>query len=620
MSQETHTSSPIDELRRVELDARRTTSLDYLRSSFDRVQAMRRLHPDDFDLQVLIAEVQDRIIERARQLREEPMPSRAAVLMSDNPGRLAVDSHPPKNAELPPELAETPETTDAPPGVERVDIKTWQRAIWIGLFFCVIVLSAFWYLIMTARRLYFTPSENGTQAVASQNAGGKATPLQNASVQTSQPTKPTVRLYTDLVPGTVSIDGNPPQDLKDGELQLDNLDPGRHSMKVVGQSGSAEFSFDVTEKDAPKIVGLPSANNVMAVLVSAQDGKARLVTNADASEVSLDGKSAGQVGADGLTMDDLGTTDHDLEVVQDKDHQRFVLTYTPAPALTVYVKSDPNAGTVVVIAGEDDVQVSINDKVYRRKTDRGQIRIPNLRVGEYVISVHKQGFIDPPPQTVDVRKAEETRVAFHMQAVPEIATLQIKGALPGTMVYVDRNLAAAIGADGGATISNVKPGDHVIELSRDQAQSRRYQRTFHTGDVVTLSGPDVMLEKVVVENKPPPVPAPTAPATAPAADSGSNGMQIEGEQVRKGGGFVAYHIPKVPGRYEFMAQVRKGGFLKRGKLQFYAGFHDDDNYVLFTLDGKHAIVKEVIDGKSRELKKMPFSSDLNDWTQVQVSV
>ena len=306
------------------------------------------------------------------------------------------------------------------------------------------------------------------------------------------------------MPGTVSIDGNPPQDLKDGELQLDNLDPGRHSIKVVGQSGSAEFSFDVTEKDAPKVVGLPSANNVMAVLVSAQDGKARLVTNADASEVSLDGKSAGQVGADGLTMDDLGTTDHDLEVVQDKDHQRFVLTYTPAPALTVYVKSDPNAGTVVVIAGEDDVRGFINDKVYRRKTDRGQIRIPNLRVGEYVISVHKQGFIDPPPQTVDVRKAEETRVAFHMQAVPEIATLQIKGALPGTMVYVDRNLAAAIGADGGATISNVKPGDHVIELSRDQAQSKRYQRTFHTGDVVTLSGPDVMLEKVVVENKPPP--------------------------------------------------------------------------------------------------------------------
>ena len=96
-------------------------------------------------------------------------------------------------------------------------------------------------------------------------------------------------------------------------------------------------------------------------------------------------------------------------------------------------------------------------------------------------------------------------------------------------------------------------------------------------------------------------------------------MQIEGEQVRRGGGFVAYHVPKVPGRYEFMAQVRKAGFLKHGKLQFYAGYQDSDNYVLFTLDGKHAIVKEVVDGKSTE-RKAPFNSDLNDWVQVQVSV
>ncbi|HEX4229121.1 MAG TPA: hypothetical protein VHZ07_10650 [Bryobacteraceae bacterium] len=615
-SQEIFTSS-LDELRRIELDARRTTSLDYLRASFERVQVLRRLHPDDFDLQLFIAEVQEHIIDRARELRAEPLAPRASVLMTDNPPRLVPNPPAAKNGTEPPAPVERSEAMEPPPGVERVDMKTWQRAIWIGLFFCVIVLSAFWYLIMTARRLYFMPSDTTAQTSAPQNSGSKGTAQNASSPATLVPSKPTVRLYTDLVPGTVSIDGNTPQDLKDGELQLDNLEPGRHSMKVVGQSGNAEFSFDVTGKDAPKVVGSPSANNVMAVLVSAQDGKARLVTNADASEVSLDGKPAGQVGTDGLTMDNLGTADHDLEVIEDKDRQRFVLTYTPAPALTVYVKSDPNAGTVVVVAGEDGAEVFINDKLYRRQTDRGQIRIPNLRVGDYVIRVHKQGFIDPPPQTVDVRKAEESRVAFHMQPVPEIATLQIKGALAGTMVYVDRDLAAAIGADGGATISNVKPGDHVIELRRDQALTKRFQRSFHTGEVVTLSGPDVTLDKVVAENKPSPPPPPAPVVTPPTADT--NSMQIDGEQVRRGGGFVAYHIPKVPGRYEFMAQVRKAGFLKRGKLQFYAGYQDRDNYVLFTLDGKHAVIKQVVDGKSTE-RKTPFSGDPSDWLQVQMSV
>jgi hypothetical protein len=187
------------------------------------------------------------------------------------------------------------------------------------------------------------------------------------------------------------------------------------------------------------------------------------------------------------------------------------------------------------------------------------------------------------------------------------------------MVYVDRDLAAAIGADGGATISNVKPGEHVIELRRDQALTKRFPRSFRMGDVVTLSGPDVTLDRVVVENQPEPALPPEPTAKAPLAEAGANGMQIDGEQVRRGGGFVAYHIPRVPGHYEFMAQVRKGGFLKHGKLQFYAGYQDEDNYVLFTLDGKHVTVKQVRDGKSTE-RKTPFTSDLNDWVQVQMSV
>jgi hypothetical protein len=318
-----------------------------------------------------------------------------------------------------------------------------------------------------------------------------------------------------------------------------------------------------------------------------------------------------------LVLDNLGTADHDLQVTQGKDRQRFVLTYTPAPTLTAYIKSDPNAGTVVIAAGQDGAEVYINGKLYRRKTDRGQIRIPNLNVGEYTIRVHKQGFIDPPPETVQIKKAEETPVEFHLQPLPEIATLQVKGALLGTMVYLDNELAAAIGADGVANISNVKPGDHIVELRRDQALPKRFERTFHAGDVAVLSGPDVTLDKAVVENKP--ASAPPAESVANSALS-NNSMQIEGQQIRKGGGFVPYHIPRIPGHYTFTAQVRKGGLFKHGKLQWYAGYHDNQNYVLFTLDGKHAIVREVRDGKTIELNRIPFSSDSNEWVQVDLAV
>jgi hypothetical protein len=97
-------------------------------------------------------------------------------------------------------------------------------------------------------------------------------------------------------------------------------------------------------------------------------------------------------------------------------------------------------------------------------------------------------------------------------------------------------------------------------------------------------------------------------------------MEIEGQQVRKGGGFVPYHVPRVPGHYSFSGQARKGGFLKREKLQWYAGFQDNENYILFTVDGKHAIVREVQDGKSHEVSRVPFSDDLDKWVQVDMAV
>ncbi|MGI8960376.1 MAG: PEGA domain-containing protein [Bryobacteraceae bacterium] len=608
MDSSQYTYPALDELKYIQFETRQSRSLDDLRLYFERVQNLRRSHTDDFDLQVFIAEIQEQIIDRARLLREESAP----LLVSE--GSPAASDRLPSPARH----EERTSPAEVPAEVHRLDAKSWQRSIYLALFLTFIVCAAAFYVIQAARKLNFPPEGVGAPQSSDATANGKNASTQTAANAPAASTKPTVRLYTDLVPGTVSIDGNAPQDLKDGELVLDNLDPGQHSLKISGRSGEAAFSYDVAEKLTPRVVGLPSASNTMAVLVSTHDGTARLVTNAEDSDVLLDGKPAGRVGPEGLALDNLGTTDHELQVTQGKDRQRFVLTYTQAPTLTAYIKSDPNAGTVVIIAGQDGADVYINGKLYRRKTEHGQIRIPNLNVGEYNVRVHKQGFIDPPPATVQIKKAEETAAEFHLQPVPEIATLEVKGALPGTMVYVDNELAAAIGADGLVNISNVKPGDHTVELRRDQALSKRFERTFHAGDVAVLSGPDVTLDKVVVENKP--VPAPPAAEPIPDPALSNNSMQVDGQQIRKGGGFVPYHIPQVPGHYTFTAQVRKGGLFKHGKLQWYAAYEDNDNYVLFTLDGKHGTVREVRDGKATELNRISFSSDSNDWVQVDLAV
>ncbi len=588
----------LTELDQIRNEIARARSVEELRPYFDRLKVFRLAYSEDFDGLLAVTDTQELLFQRARELRSGNHPFEAPPApLQPTPLRTSSDA-----AEIPPEM-------------ERLDAKNWQRAIYIGLFFALILFAAFFYLIQTARRLNLdpAPATASTAAVPAKNT--VAQPV----VQTA-PDKPAVRLYTDLIPGSVTVDDNAAQDLKDGEMTFTALTPGQHKITVTGRTGTAQFSYDVNDQGAPTIASEPTATNAMAVLVETHDGQARLLTNVRDSDVSLDGNPAGQSSETGLSLNNLGKEDHLLLVTEGKDRQRFVLTHTDAPTLTVYVKSDPNAGTVVLVTKVDGAEVYINDNLYRRQTQSGQLRIP-LNAGQYTIRVHKTGFIDPPPATVQVKKAEETAVNIPMELTPQIATLQIKGALPGTMVYVDRDYAATANADGFAAVPNVKPGVHNIDLRRDQALPKQFQRTFKTGDSVVLSGPDVMLERAVVDSSTP-APPPSKAATANSAPNATQNysMEMDGQQVRKGGGFVAYHVPHVSGHYSFAGQARLGGILKHGKLQWYAGYQDPENYVLFSVDGKHATVHEVQNGKTTEINRIPFDADSNTWVQVDLAI
>jgi hypothetical protein len=68
-------------------------------------------------------------------------------------------------------------------------------------------------------------------------------------------------------------------------------------------------------------------------------------------------------------------------------------------------------------------------------------------------------------------------------------------------------------------------------------------------------------------------------------------------------------------------QLRKGGgFLKSKRVQWFAGYRDTKNYLLFQVDGKHFTVRQIIDGKSEELQKVPYAIDPEGFVQVDLSV
>jgi hypothetical protein len=637
------TNSTRESLRKIRQETRQTRSLETLRQNFEILQSIRRNSMDDFDLQVMIGDIHQEIVDRARYLRGdtppptttqddhsvifhakpsdrrflEPVSAPLPVAPADpSVGPLTTNNPPPRALVPQLEPIPTPTRSDAaeiPPEVTRIDPVSWKRTLWLAAFLAAIVLAVIVSLIQFARKANF-PEENQTQteqpAKAATTASAATTPVS---------VSPTLRLYTDLTAGTATIDNETPRSLVDGELNLDNLPAGQHSMKVTSAGGSASFQFEITGKNAPKVIGSPQATNALLVLVSQQDGHGQLVTTAGPSEILLDGKAAGETSTAGLELVGLGSTDHDLQLVHDRDRQRFVMTYTPAPVLTVYVKSDPNTGILQVVTGQDNVEVYIEDVVFRRRTDHGQVRV-SIRAGHYPIRVHKDGFVDPPVQWVDVKKADVAQVRFELAPVNAIATLQIHGAMPGTTAYVDHDFVAAVGADGAAKVSNIKPGDHTIELRHDLAVTKRLQRTFHTGETVTLTGADVTLEKTVADAGKPSSGVVVVPVGSSTSETTTNETQPENTRVQIGGGFIPYGTPKSAGHYSFRTQGHVGGILKKSKLQWYAGFQDRDNYVLFTLDGKHAEVREMRNGKNILWNRVPCNVDSSTWVQVDMAV
>ena len=599
-------AASLDELKRIRDEIRQSGSLSDLRSSFERVGELRRIYSDNFDLQLIATETQDEIIARARELRggSNAFPARNS------------SNNIPAAAGLEPISEETGEVED-PLAAEEVPVghRGWRRATYVALVFIAAIGGVFIYLVQTARRINLTPT---TVQTAPSAANAPLTPVADAE----PPAKPSVRLYTDLIPGTVSVDDGDPQDLKDGELVLDQLEPGRHSVKLSGRSGSAEFSFEVPEHGAPHIVPPIVANNALAVAVSAEDGKGQLLSSAPQLGVDLDGKPDGQAGADGLALDGLGSTDHEVQVSQGNDKQRFVLTYTKAPALTVFVKSDLNAGFVTIKTGQDDATVFIDDKPYRRKTDHGLIRLP-LRVGTHSIRVHKDGFIDPPPQSVDMEKGQDAELSFALTPAQSLASLSVQGAVPGTAILVDNAPAGVVGAQGTASVKDVKPGMHLVELKLEGATPKKLERNFEAGGTVNLTASDSFLERVAADKKaeePPAAVAASQPTPSAAPNTPATPVDIPGEQVRRGGGFVHYNTPKRTGNYSFEAHSKIGGFLRHDKLQWYAGYQNSENYVMFSVDGKHATVREMRDGKAAEVHRIPFDANSDQWVQVDMSV
>ncbi|MGA3018120.1 MAG: PEGA domain-containing protein [Bryobacteraceae bacterium] len=451
----------------------------------------------------------------------------------------------------PPAPAVTPENPPQPPTESPVrpplpqrPTPNWNRAVLIGLIAGVLVamICIFWAVRETRKRyannaarnraavevdIATTPAGASVRVRAEQSAAGvnAATCTSNCKLAlapgtyqvsasldgfepaagavtvkarqpaavslTLQPQAQSFRLLTDLGQGKVAVDDRPSVDLQEGQLVIDKVAPGAHTVKVTAQNGDASFSFEIANARLPAVAGPVNARNMIAVLVASFGKQARVVTNQGPWKLAVNGQPQSDAGPAGADLTSFQPGVNEIVVGEGRDQRNMSESFGAAPMLTAFLKTDVNAGTLIVSAGQDDVRVFLNDKEYRRPTQRGQLRIQTL--GKVTVRVAKSGFQDEPAQTVEVKKGAEVRLQFDLKPQPQFASLEIHGALAGAEVLLDQKSAGTVQPDGEFSLGAIQPGDHAIELRRDRYLPRRLQRSFRAGQAVVLAAADVVL-------------------------------------------------------------------------------------------------------------------------------
>jgi len=469
---------------------------------------------------------------------------------------------------------------------------------------------------ITASLPGYEPGANGV-TVPVPAPGAPAAPL--AVNLTLEPSPQPMRILAEGIDGgLVTVDDQPAGAVQDGQFVIDNVAPGQHTVKIAAKGAEASFSFETAAARVPNITGA-TAKNLLAIVVASFGTTARVATSAGPLKLTLNGQPQGDVSPGGVDLQGFQPGSAEIAVGEGPNQKTLQDTFASAPALTVFLRSDKPAppapgdlGTLLVVTGEDDVRVFVNNKEQKKHTARGQLSIPSPP-GKASVRVFKDGFTTPATQNVDVQKGASARVEFQLSKIdtgagakpaPITPPPPVPGAVNGT-VHVTRS-------PGGATITYKRDSEaQPHQLSGNQVDLPPGSYVFtskapgfadRTLPVQVTAGNQIVVDLTLASAKAVVAAGPRAGGMADWEDP--SGWTRDGESwVHKGGNFVPYKLP-AKGTYEFTVQLLKGGGLFRGgHIRWYVDFVDAKNYGLFEIDKKTFWAKEVTNGKSKDREK-----------------
>jgi hypothetical protein len=301
-----------------------------------------------------------------------------------------------------------------------------------------------------------------------------------------------LRLSSDLKSGGVSVDGQPPVDLQDGNFTSEAIPlSADHTFSLI-QAGkeSLNFTFRAEPGGIVALAAPLKAKDVNAVVIANLAGQARVFATDGSLKAGLKDQPTQPIPADGLALDRvMGNTELTLD--DGKSPRTIPLEASNAPTLTIRLANDPNQGTVEVEVRVPGATVSVDGR--KSRTLRAGPNSLGMAPGTHTLRFTKDGY-DPLEAKVDLAKGEVRRLpAFDLKPAVRTGSLMIDGATRDAEVLIDGNSRGTIGADGSFKVDDLSPETHAIVLRKAEFEDKQISRAFTVGQTTHIAGSDAQL-------------------------------------------------------------------------------------------------------------------------------
>jgi len=429
-----------------------------------------------------------------------------------------------------------------------------------------------------------------------------------------------LEISTDLKNGQVALDGVSAGELLDGQLTLETVMPGKHSLSLASRHSRVTVGFEYSPGSPPVFAPPVVSEDLNVVLVSAGGNRGRLWASAAPVKAFLNGQPAGDLVPEGLDLPNLPRAVADLALGEgDKALKRSI--DPRVPGIQAFVTSGANVGTLAVqVSGAEHVEVSVDGSKLGTTRKNGWF-YKNLPPGDHEIEVSKPGFMDVTPQRVTIQKGAATTVPFAMVLVPESTPVVSQPVEPPPEPTVQGSLRVDL-SPANATVTYTLAGEtgpHEFHTSYVRLPQGSYIVTARApGFVEKTETVRVMagtLATVTLHLSP--VAAPVSAVHQMNAVDWDKPWAKEGDWfVRDQPGPVIYRITPVSGTFRFTLRPKDSAApWANPQVQWMLNYKDSANYVLFEIDKKSYSRTVFVDGAKANGQKK-FSKKLpHDWKE-----